>query len=97
MPAYVIVDIDVHDPAGYEEYKKLAPAGVAAYGGTYIARGGKVETLEGDWSSSRLVILEFENVERAKQWLNSPEYAPARKLRHQYATSKMIVVEGLPK
>jgi uncharacterized protein (DUF1330 family) len=48
MSAYVIVDITVTDPAGYEEYKKLAPAAVAAYGGKYLARGGRVETLEGD-------------------------------------------------
>lgn len=94
MSAYVIVDIEVTDPAGYEEYKKLAPAAVKLYGGKYLARGGPNETLEGDWHTRRLVILEFENVEKAKAWLNSPEYAPARALRHKYARSKMIVVEG---
>jgi uncharacterized protein (DUF1330 family) len=67
---------------GYEEYKKLAPSAVAAYGGKYLARGGKTETLEGDWSPKRLVILEFENTARAKGWLNSPEYRAARQLRH---------------
>jgi uncharacterized protein (DUF1330 family) len=96
MSAYVIVDIDVHDPVGYEDYKHLAPAGVAAYGGRYLARGGAVETLEGDWQTSRLVILEFDSVERAKSWLESDEYRPARALRHQYASSKMVVVEGVP-
>lgn len=95
MTAYVIVDIEVTDPAGYEEYKKLAAPTVAAHGGKYIVRGGAVETLEGDWAIHRLVILEFESVARAKQWLNSPEYAPARQLRHKYARSKMIVVEGV--
>jgi uncharacterized protein (DUF1330 family) len=95
MSAYVIVDITIHDPVGYEEYKKLAPAAVAAYDGKYIARGGKVETLEGDWSPKRLVILEFPTVERAKQWLNSEEYRAARALRHQTATTQMIVVEGV--
>jgi uncharacterized protein (DUF1330 family) len=95
MTAYVIVDVDVTDPAGYNEYKKLAQAAVALYGGKYLARGGKNETLEGDWKTNRLVILEFTSVEQAKAWLNSPEYAPARKLRHQYARSKMVVVEGL--
>lgn len=97
MPAYVIVEVQVHDPVGYEEYKKLAPPSIAQYGGKYIARGGKVKTFEGDWSPARIVILEFENIERARAWIDSPEYAPARKLRHQYATSRMIVVEGLPK
>lgn len=64
------------------------------YGGRYIARGGQNETLEGDWHAKRLVILEFESIEKAKQWLNSPEYAPARALRHQYAKTNMVVVEG---
>lgn len=96
MSAYVIVDIEVHDPAGYEEYKKLAPGAVALYGGRYIARGGQTETLEGDWTPSRLVILQFENVEQAKKWLNSDEYSAARKMRHATARSKMVVIKGLP-
>jgi uncharacterized protein (DUF1330 family) len=95
MTAYVIVDIEVTDPEGYKEYAKMAPAAVTLYGGKYIARGGHNETLEGDWQAKRLVILEFPSVEQAKNWLNSPEYAPARKLRHQYARSNMVVVEGL--
>ena len=95
MTAYVIVDINVHDPVGYEEYKKLAPAAVELYGGKYIARGGKTETLEGDWSPSRLVILQFENSEQAKKWLNSEEYREARQMRHQTALSKMVVIEGV--
>ncbi len=95
MTAYVIVDIDVHDPDGYEEYKKLAPAPVELHGGKYIARGGKTETLEGDWSPSRLVILQFENSEQAKKWLNSEEYRPAREMRHKTAHSQMVVIEGV--
>ena len=94
MSAYVIVDIDVHDPVGYEEYKKLAPAAVALYGGKYVARGGQTEALEGDWSPSRLVILQFENVEQAKKWVNSDEYSEARKKRHATAKSNMVVIEG---
>jgi len=95
MPAYVIVDIEVTDPVGYEGYKKLAPPSLAVYGGKYIARGGKTETLEGDWSPTRLVILEFENAERVKAWLNSPEYREARRLRHQTARTNMVVIEGV--
>lgn len=95
MAAYVIVDIEVHDPAGYEEYKKLAPSAVALYGGKYIARGGRTETLEGDWSPSRLVILQFESVEQAKKWLDSDEYQEARKMRHATAKSNMVVIEGI--
>ncbi|MGA7195377.1 MAG: DUF1330 domain-containing protein [Anaerolineales bacterium] len=95
MSAYVIIDIDVIDPEGYKEYAKLAPATVKLYGGRYLARGGTNETLEGEWHAKRLVILEFENINKAKAWLNSPEYAPLRQLRHQYAKSNMVVIEGV--
>ncbi len=95
MSAYVIVDVEVTDPVGYEDYKKLSPATVKLYGGKFLARGGPAETLEGDWKPGRLVILEFENSEKARAWVNSPEYAPARALRHQFATSRMVVVEGI--
>ena len=95
MTAYVIVDIEVADPEGYKQYVKLAPEAVKLYGGKYIARGGINETLEGDWQAKRLVILEFPSLEQAKAWLNSPEYAPARALRHQYARSNMVVIEGI--
>ena len=94
MTAYVIVDIDVNDPVGYEEYKKLAPPAVALYGGKYIARGGRTEVLEGDWSPSRLVILQFESIEQAKKWLNSPEYSEAKAMRHRTASSNMVVIDG---
>ena len=95
MAAFVILDIQVHDPAVYEEYKKMTPATVAAYGGRYVARGGKVETLEGDWKPERIVLLEFENMEKAKAWLNSPEYHPAHEMRKKSAHTRSILVEGL--
>ena len=94
MSAYVIVDIEVIDPEGYKEYIKAAPPTVALYDGRYIARGGKTETLEGDWQAKRLVILEFPSMEKAKAWLNSEEYAPARALRQRYARTNMVLVEG---
>jgi len=95
MSAYVIADITVTDPERYEDYKKLAPPAIAAYGGKYVARGGKSEKLEGSWDPNRIVILEFESTEKAKQFIDSPEYKEARELRHKTATSNMIVVEGL--
>jgi uncharacterized protein (DUF1330 family) len=94
MTAYVISDIDVQDPEGYKEYINAAPATVEAYGGRYLARGGPNETLEGEWQAKRLVILEFGDVQKAKAWVNSIEYAPARALRHKYAKTNMVVVEG---
>jgi uncharacterized protein (DUF1330 family) len=95
MAGYVIVEIEVTDPVGYEEYKKLAGATVEKYGGKYIVRGGAAETLEGDWQPKRIVILQFENVQKAKEWLNCPEYREPRKMRHRTAKTRMIVVEGL--
>ena len=96
MPAYVIVEIDVLDPLDYEECKRLTPASVAVYGGRYLARGGKTEVLEGGWTPKRVVILEFPSVERAKAWLDSPEYAPAKAIRHRAARTNMVVIEGMP-
>jgi uncharacterized protein (DUF1330 family) len=95
VSAYVIVDVKVHDAEAYREYVRLAPATVAAYGGRYLARAGHTEVLEGDWTPSRLVILEFDSVVRAKEWLWSPEYAAVKRLRDRYATSDMVVIEGL--
>ncbi len=94
MPAYVIVDVQIHDPQVYAEYRKLTPAAIAAYGGRFVVRGGAAETLEGDWVPGRVVVLEFESVERARQWWASAEYAPAKALRQKSATTRMILVEG---
>lgn len=95
MPAYIIVEIEITDSVGYEEYKRQAAATVKQYGGKYIVRGGVCETLEGDWKPKRLVVLQFDNMERAKAWLNSPEYVEPRKQRHRTASTRMILVEGL--
>lgn len=94
MPGYVIVDLEVLDSAKYDIYKRMVPDTVARYGGRFLVRGGKVETLEGDWAPQRLVILEFPSVDLAKAWCESVEYAPAKALRHQSARSRMIVAEG---
>jgi uncharacterized protein (DUF1330 family) len=94
MAAFVIVDIEITDPVRYEEYKKMAAPTVAAHGGRYVVRGGKVETLEGDWRHGRLVVLEFPTAERAKEWWRSEAYRPAKALRQTSAESKMILVEG---
>ena len=75
------VDMEVTDPVLYEEYKRLATASIATYGGRYLVRGGATEVLDGDWSPRRLVVVEFESVEKVKSWRNSPEYAEAKKIR----------------
>jgi uncharacterized protein (DUF1330 family) len=95
MPAYVIVETDVNDPERYEHYKAAAPATISAAGGRYVARGGELAVLEGDWRPGRLVVLEFEDLDAAKRWYDSPEYGEARRLREGAATFRMVAVEGL--
>ena len=94
MPAYIIVEIGILDPVGYEEYKKQAAATVEKYGGKYIVRGGKTEVLEGEWNPKRIVVLQFESAQRAREWLNCEEYREPRKMRHRTARTNMILVEG---
>jgi uncharacterized protein (DUF1330 family) len=96
MPAYVIVNITVRDPARYEEYKRLATPTVPAYGGRYVVRGAPVEVREGVWSPARLVILEFPDLERARAWWSSPEYAPAKAVRQSCADTELVITEGVP-
>ena len=95
MSAYIIVEIEITDPAGYDEYKKLAGATVEKYGGKYIVRGGKTEVLEGNWKPKRIVILEFPTVDLAKESLDCEEYREPRKMRHRTAKSNMLVIEGV--
>jgi uncharacterized protein (DUF1330 family) len=94
MAAYVVVNIEVLEPESYEEYKRLAPPSIRAYGGRYIARGGAVDVREGDWTPRRLVILEFPTVEQARAWWESPEYAPAKALRQRCARADLVITEG---
>ena len=95
MPAYLISQIDVHDTAGYEEYRRLVGPSLAKYGGKFIARGGRIDVLEGDWNPRRVVICEFESLERARQWYESPEYGPAMAIRQKTSDARIIVVDGL--
>ena len=94
MAAYVIADVNVTDPALYEDYRKMVPATIAKYGGRFLARGGAFEVKEGDWRPSRVVVLEFPSMEQARTWYGSPEYAPALALRLKAARAKLILVEG---
>jgi uncharacterized protein (DUF1330 family) len=94
MAAYVIGEIEVTDPATYEEYRKQVMAVVTKYGGKFIVRGGRVESLEGDWAPKRFVALEFPSMEQAQKWYRSPQYAPLIALRQKASRGKLILVEG---
>jgi len=95
MAAYVIVEIHVTDPVKFEEYKKLAQGTIAAFDGKYVARGGRMEMLEGDETFERVVILEFPTLERAKEWWASEAYRLPKQMRQQSAATRMIVVESV--
>lgn len=95
MPGYLIANVDVTDPVRYENYKRLVPPTIAEFGGRYLARGGEVQVLEGDWNPSRLVIVEFPSAERARAWWESVLYADAKALRQATANSQLVILDGL--
>jgi uncharacterized protein (DUF1330 family) len=95
MPAYLIVETDIHDPERYELYKAASPAAVAAGGGRFLARGGELAVLEGDWQPQRLVVLEFEDLAAIRRFYDSPEYQEAKALREGAADLRMVAIQGL--
>ena len=95
MPGYVVADIEITDPATFEEYRKQVPATVQKYGGKFLARGGTVQTLEGGWQPKRLVVLEFASMEQARRWYDSEEYRAPKALRMKASKGKVILVEGV--
>jgi uncharacterized protein (DUF1330 family) len=95
MSAYIIAQVTITDPQGFEEYRTMVPATIAKYGGKFVVRGGNLETLEGSWANRRLVIIEFESAEGAKQWWASEDYREAKQLRQRTAQTDLIVVEGV--
>ncbi|HKU46144.1 MAG TPA: DUF1330 domain-containing protein [Burkholderiales bacterium] len=94
MSAYVIAEIEVVDPAAYEEYRKQVLAVVSKYGGKFLVRGGQVDSREGGWTPKRIVVLEFPSLAQARKWYDSPEYAPLITLRQKASKGKLILVEG---
>ncbi|MCX7673155.1 MAG: DUF1330 domain-containing protein [Thiobacillaceae bacterium] len=92
---YIIAWVDVTDPQQYEEYKRWSSAAIQAHGAEVCVRGGRVETLEGDWQPGRIVVLKFPSFEAARAFHDSPEYRRAREARAGAAVMRMICVEGL--
>jgi uncharacterized protein (DUF1330 family) len=94
MKGYIIVDVKITNPVGYDDYRKHTQSTLEAYGGKFIVRGGKAELLEGDWDPGRIVILEFPSVEKAKAWWSSAPYEKIKGIRQANSVTQMIVVEG---
>jgi uncharacterized protein (DUF1330 family) len=93
MNAYVIGEIEVTDPAVYDDYRKQVLATITKYGGRFLARGGKSEPLEGA-APKRMVLLEFPSYQQALKWYRSPEYAPLITLRQMGSKGRLVLVEG---
>jgi uncharacterized protein (DUF1330 family) len=93
--AYIVAQIDVTDPARYEQYKQLSSHAMQAHGAEVCVRGGAVHVLEGDWTPGRVVILKFPSVEKARAFHDSPEYRAARAAREGAAIMRMVVIEGM--
>ncbi len=95
MPAFVIVEIKIHDQELYRSYTLLTPETIASFGGEFVVRGGETISLEGDWIPERLVVLKFPTVETAQEWWNSEAYSKPKKIRQKAATTKMIIAAGI--
>ena len=95
MPAYVIAEIDISDPEQYEKYRAVVPASLEAHGGRFVVRGGEHAVLEGDWQPTRLVIIEFDDLDAVRRWYDSPEYRAAKELREGAATLRVVAVQGV--
>ncbi len=95
MPAYLIVNIQVNDPAAYERYKADVPALIRKHGGEYLVRGGQCDVIEGNWRPNRLVLFRFPSLEAIRALDADPEYRPLKKLRHSVAYTESVAVEGV--
>lgn len=94
MAAYMIVEVETTDEALMAEYRKHTPGAVAKFGGRFIVRGGKTRTLEGGWTPSRVVVLEFPSYEKAEEFYDSEHYRPLLEMRLKAGNSKAIIVDG---
>jgi uncharacterized protein (DUF1330 family) len=92
--AFYIAEVDVSNASEFATYSAGAPAIFDKYGGRYLVRGGKTETLEGD-PPKRVVVVAFKSLAEAKAWWASPEYAALKPIRHRSATTRNFIVEGV--
>jgi uncharacterized protein (DUF1330 family) len=95
MVAYIIGEIQVTDAEKYKNYTDLTPSVIAEYGGKFIVRGGESVLLEGEPAPKRIVVIEFKDLETAKQFYTSPQYAVAKDARTGAATFRLIAVQGI--
>lgn len=95
MAVYLISDVTIRNPEAFEAYRSRAADSITQYGGRYLVRGGKVETLEGAWSPNPIIIVEFPDADRARAWYSSPEYSAALEFRDAALSRNLVLVEGV--
>lgn len=95
MAAYMIARINVNDWDKYNEYIKVSPGIIAKFGGRFIVRGGETVTLEGPEEKWRIVVVEFPDLEKAKEFYHSPEYTAAKKIREGAALAQFVAISGV--
>ena len=96
MSAYLISDVTVRDAKAFEAYRNAAADSISKYGGTYLARGGAVEVLEGDWTPRVIILVEFPSTDRAREWYSSPEYQAALEYRADALSRNLVLIDGVP-
>jgi len=95
MAAYVLVDISQTDAERAARYRAMSGPSVERHGGRFLARGGAIRVLEGDWQPERLVVIEFTSTEAAQAWFDSEDYRQAREVRAGAGVWRMAVVDGI--
>ena len=94
MAAYVVSMMSIHDPETYKKYTDKTPPIVKSYGGKFLARGGKITTIEGDPYKDRMVILEFPSGQAVLDWMADKEYQEAKVFRHASSEASILLIEG---
>jgi uncharacterized protein (DUF1330 family) len=95
MPkGYLVAHIKVHDPAIIAEFRNLAMPAIAKYGGKVLVTNPGPEIMEGD-ESGVAVVIEFDDMDTARQFYNSDEYTAARAVRETGATTDLLLAEGI--
>ena len=95
MPAFLIANIEVTDPIGFETYRQRVPAVVAQYGGRYVIRGNPPTQMEGKPFFTRLTVLEFASMEALQRFYHSAEYAPLLAIRTASTKSDLVFMPGM--
>jgi uncharacterized protein (DUF1330 family) len=95
MPAYAIGHLrNVAMGPAIVEYLERIDATLAPFGGRFLIHGARPEVLEGDWRGD-LIVIAFDDIERARAWYRSPAYQAIAPLRADNADGEIILLDGV--